>query len=88
MVFDEIDNENMLRVLADLHVSKCNGSCDSLVMHDVCTKHFKIDSGACGNFMPLSLYLDLFPNSSVNNLKSSIDHGVQLVACNKNLIMQ
>ena len=88
VVFDEIDNENMPRVLADLHVSKCNGPRDSLVMHDVCTKHFKIDSGACGNLISLSLYLELFPNSCVNNLKSTIDHRVQLVAYNKNLIKQ
>ena len=55
VVFDEIDEENMPRVLADLNVSQCNGPRDSLVMHDVCTKHFKIDSGACGNLIPLSL---------------------------------
>ena len=57
-------------------------------MHDVCAKHFKIDSGACGNLIPLSLYLELFPNSCVNDLKSTIDHKVQLVAYNKNLINQ
>ena len=61
---------------------------DSLHVHDVCTKHFKIDSGACGNLIPLSLYLELFPESNVNDLKSSIDHCVQLVAYNKNLIKQ
>ena len=57
-------------------------------MHDVCTKHFKIDSGACGNLIPLSLYLELFPNSCVNDLKPTIDHRVQLVVYNKNLIKQ
>ena len=51
VVFNEIDNENMPCVLADLHVTICNGPCDTLTMpmHDVCTKRFKIDSGACGN---------------------------------------
>ena len=88
VVFDEIDNENMPRVLADLNVSQCNGPQDSLVMHDVCTKHFKIESGACGNLIPLYLYLELLPNSCVNDLKSTIDHRVQLVAYNKNLIKQ
>ena len=88
VVFDEIDNENMPTVLADLNVSQCNGPRDSLVIYDVCTKHFKIDSSACGNLIPLSLYLELFPNSCVNDLKSTIDHRVQLVACNKNLIKQ
>ena len=78
VVFDEIDNENMPRVLADLNVSKCTGPRDSLVMHDVCSKHFKIDSGACGNLIPLSLYLELFPNSCVNDLKSTTDYRVQL----------
>ena len=33
VMFDEIDQENMPRVLADLHVSQCNGPKDSLVMH-------------------------------------------------------
>ena len=61
VVFDEIDSkEGMPRVLADLNVCKCSGPRDSLVMHDVCTKHFKIDSGVCGNLIPLSLYLELF----------------------------
>ena len=36
-------------------------------MHDVHVKHFKVDSGACGNLIPLSLYLDLFPISSVRD---------------------
>ena len=89
VVFDEIDNnENTPRVLADLNVSRCNGPRDSLVMHDVCTKHFNIDSGAYGNLIPLSLYLELFPNSCVNNLKPTTDHRVQLVVYNKNLIKQ
>ena len=86
VAFDETDQENMPRVLADLHVSQCNGPKDSLVMHDtnVHTKHFKIDSGACGNLILLSLYLELFPHSCVNDLKPTIDHRVQLVAYNKN----
>ena len=88
IMFDEIDQENMPRALADLHVSQCNGPKDSLTMHDVQVKHFTIASGACGNLIPLSLYLDLFPNSSVKDLQSTIDHGVQLVAYNKNLIKQ
>ena len=68
-MFDEIDNnDNIPRVLAYLNVSRCNGPRDSLVMHDVCTKHFKINSGACGNIIPLSLCLELFPNSCVNDL--------------------
>ena len=49
---------------------------------------FKIDSGACGNLIPLSLFLDLFPGSSVHDLKPTIGHTVQLVAHNKNLIKQ
>ena len=85
VMFDEIDQENMPRVLADLHVSQCNGPKDSLAMHNVHVKHFKIDSGTHGNLIPLSLYLDLFPNSCVRDLQST---RVQLVACNKNLIKQ
>ena len=88
IMFDEIDQENMPKVLADLHVSQCNGPKDSRAMHDVHFKHFKVDSGACGNLIPSSLYLDLFPNSSVSDLQSTIDHRVQLVADNKNLIKQ
>ena len=90
VAFDEINNENMPRVLADLQVAKCNGPHDSLTMHvhDVCTKRFKIDSGARGNLIPLSLYLELYPESSVNDLKPTVDHCIQLVAYNKNLIKQ
>ena len=36
VVFDETDNENMPRVLADLNVSQCNGPGDSLVTHVLC----------------------------------------------------
>ena len=61
VMFDEIDQENMPRVLADLHVSQCNGPRDSLAMHNVNVKCFKVDSSACGNLIPLSLYLDLCP---------------------------
>ena len=74
VTFDEIDNENMPRVLAHLQVAKCNGPCDSLHVHVVCTKCFKIDSGACGNLIPLSLYLELYQDSNVNDWKSTIDH--------------
>ena len=90
IMFDEIDQENMPRVLADLHVSQCDGPKDSLAMPDVHVhvQHFKIDSRACGNLIPLSLYLDLFPNSSVKDLWSTIDHRVQLVAYSKNLTKQ
>ena len=38
--------------------------------------------------IPLSSYLELFPHSWVNDLKSTIDHRVQLVAYSKNLIKQ
>ena len=70
VMFDEIDQENMPRVLADLHVSQCNGPKDSLAMPDVHVhvQHLKIDSGTCGNLIPLSLYLELFPHSCVNDL--------------------
>ena len=88
VMFDEIDQENMPRVLADLHVSQCNGPKDSPAMYNVHVKCFKVDSGTCGNLIPLSLYLDLFQNSSVRDLQSPIDHRVQLDAYNKNLIKQ
>ena len=89
VVFDETDNnEGMPRVLAGLYVSRCNGPKDSHVMHDVYTKCFKIDSEACGNLILLSLFLELFSNSCVNDLNPTIDHRVQLVAYNKNLRRQ
>ena len=86
VMFSEVCQENMPRVLADLHVPQCPK--DSLAMHNVHVKHIKVDSSTCGNLIPLSLYLDLFPNSSVRDLQSTIDHRVQLVAYNKNLIKQ
>ena len=52
VMFDEIDQENMPRVLANLHVSQCNGPKDSFAMSNVHVQHLKIDSSACGNLIP------------------------------------
>ena len=49
---------------------------------------FKLDSGACGNLLPLRLYKELFPHVTRQDMLKSIDHRVQLLAYNKKEICQ
>ena len=46
---------------------------------------FKVDSGACGNLMPLGMYKSLY---SKEPLVSTINHSVCLLDCNKQEIKQ
>ena len=49
---------------------------------------FKLDSGACGNLLPLRLYKELFPHVTRQEMLRSIDHRVQLLSYNKKEICQ
>ena len=48
-------------------------------------EHFKVNSGACGNLMPLGMYKSLY---SKEPLPSTIDHSVLLLDYNKQEIKQ
>ena len=74
--FDEISN---LQALGDLNLSNRAGK--------VITQRFKLDSGACANLIPISVYSRLF-NKSDRDLKTTVDQRVQLIAANNKEIKQ
>ena len=50
--------------------------------------HSKIDTGANGNLMPISMFTRLFSHVSLDTLKRTIDRGVTLYAYNNTQIKQ
>ena len=72
----------------DLTLTKANGPmCSSASTNSVeYTHHFKVDSGASGNLLPLCLYRKIFPTVTQTELERSIDHRVQLLVYNKKVI--
>ena len=68
-MLDEISSTPLLqRVLTNVHVKAIRvGQCDWLKCR------FKIDSGACGNLMPLSMFKSLYNRSpSANTVNSAV----------------
>ena len=90
--FDEIDGQNCSRVLANLTLCKAQGPKDCHMTNfenfQGIRHRFKLDSGACGNLIPLRLYKELFPHVTRQEMLRSIDHRVQLLAYNKKEIRQ
>ena len=74
--FDEISNS---QALGDLSLSNRAGK--------NITQRFKLDSGACANLIPISVYSRLFSKSD-RDLKTTIDHRVKLIAANNKQIKQ
>ena len=80
-MFDEISaSASLQRVLTDVHV-KSIGVGQSHWLRE----RFKIDSGACGNLMPLGMYKSLY---SKEPSASTINHSVHLLDYNKQEIKQ
>ena len=85
VMFDEIE---LSRVLVDFKVQaalKPNENC-APVPNNGCPLHklrFKLDSGAHGNLMQISMCKSLFPGLPHNELRKSINKRVILVAYNK-----
>ena len=81
IMFDEISTAPSLQcVLTDLHVKPIG------VSHSYWLKeHFKVDSGACGNLMPLGMYKLLYNREPMS---STINHSVHLLDYNKHEIKQ
>ena len=77
-------------MLTDLTLIKANGpKCSYASTNSVeYTHHFKVDSDASGNLLPLCLYRKIFPNVTQTELGRSIDHRVQLLTYNKKVIKQ
>ena len=84
VMFDEITScPNLQHALTDLHVSEpgCNLNGRNI--------HFKVDTGACGNLLPVNLYKQIAGNKAkANFLQSTIDHSVNLMAYNNKQIKQ
>ena len=49
---------------------------------------FKLDTGASGNLLPVSVYHELFPGHNMNNLGKTIEKSVQLLTSTKSSIKQ
>ena len=49
---------------------------------------FKVDTGADGNFMPISMFSKVFPRVSIDALGQTINRGVTLYAYNDTEIKQ
>ena len=80
-MFDEISSAPSLQhVLTDLYVKPIGVS--QSYWHNKC---FKIDSGACGNLMPLGMYKLLYNREPMSN---TINHSVRLFDYNKHEIKQ
>ena len=77
-------------MLTDLTLIKANGpECSYARTNSVEHTHcFKVDNGASGNLLPLCLCRKIFPNVTQTELERSVDHRVQLFACNKKVIKQ
>ena len=89
-LFDEIE---LSRVLVDLKVQAAltpDENCTPVPNngHPLHKLRFKLDSGAHGNLMPISMYKSLFPGLPHDVLRKSIDKRVTLIAYNKQEIKQ
>ena len=80
--FDEIDGQGVQHVLRDLTLVKANGpNCSSDSQFQKSREyiyHFKVDSEASGNLLPLCVYREIFPSVTQAELEQSIDHRVPI----------
>ena len=87
-----LDGQNCSRVLANLILCRAQGPKDCHMTNfqnfQGLRHRFKLDSGACGNLLPLRLYKELFPHVTRQEMLRSIDHRVQLLSYNKKEIDQ
>ena len=90
--FNEIDGQNCSRVLADPTLCKAESAKDCHMTNfqnfQGLQHRFKLDSGVCGDLLPLRLYKELFPHITRQEMLRSIDHRVQLLSYNKKEIHQ
>ena len=79
-------------MLADLTLCKAQGPKDCHMTNfqnlQGLQHRFMLDSGACGNLLPLRLYKELFPHVTRQEMLRSIDYRVQLLPYNKKEICQ
>ena len=81
IVFNEISSDRKLqRLLTDVKLSDNSGASS--------TVRIKLDTGACGNLLPLNIYKKIHPLVSVKDLCKTFDKRVCLEAYNKSEIKQ
>ena len=89
-MFDEIELPRVLVYLKVQAALKPNENSAPVPNngHPLHKLRFKLDSGAHGNLMPISMCKSLFPGLPYDVLRKSIDKRVTLVAYNKQEIKQ
>ena len=55
---------------------------------EVSKQTFKVDTGADGNLMPITMFAKLFPKISLKTLERTVESGVNLYAYNNTPIKQ
>ena len=81
IAFDEISIDRKLQcLLTDVKISNESGVYS--------TVRIKLDTGACGNLLPINIYRDIHPCVSIKDLHKTIDKRVCLEAYNKSEIKQ
>ena len=72
IAFDEISsNRKLQRLLTDVNLS--NGTPDSPGIGVSSTVRIKLDTGACGNLLPINIYKKIHPQVSIKDLCNTID---------------
>ena len=81
IAFDEISSDRKLQhLLTDVTISNQSGISS--------TVRIKLDTSACGNLLPFSIYKKIHPQVSVKDLCKTIDKRVCLEGYNKSEIKQ
>ena len=87
IAFDKILSDRKLQhLLTDVKLS--NGTPDSPGIGVSSTARIKLDTGACGNLLPINIYKKIHPQVSIKDLYNTIDKRVCLEAYNKSEIKQ
>ena len=84
VMFDEITSHpNLQCALTDLHVSEPGSNSNGRSIH------FRVDTGASGNLLPVNLYKEIVGNKAkANFVHNTIDNSVNLMAYNNKQIKQ
>ena len=81
IAFNEISSDRKLQhLLTDMKISNESGVSS--------TVRIKLDTGACGNLLPFSIYRDIHPHAPIKDLCQTIDNRVCLEAYNRSVIKQ
>ena len=90
---DEITSKVRSMYYNDIHFNSVNTHMHIKLNTKFCNgnslkTHFKVDTGADGNLLPLGEFFKHFPNVNMTQLAKTIDTGTKLYACNNTEIKQ